>query len=226
MSFVIGYAPPESETDAAPQLTGVAEARETNLLGTGRQFNFYWKSGLLKIFRLGYAEPWMFGKPLTIGIEYGQLKQQRSNREQLTTETVSEERSGNVSATTNFGRVFEGTMTLGYKQINVPTSASLPPTTIPPLNTQTPLFSDPSPITSIQTDAYSGTKYSLTLRLTRDTRDYFLNPTRGRRDSIAFEVSRSDFRLRKAWLSLQQYFPTWRKQTIPKHTQHLSLIHI
>ncbi len=216
LSGVIGYAPPDSDADAAPQLTGVFEARETNLLGTGRQFNFYWKSGLLKILRLGYAEPWIFGKPLMIGIEYGQLKEQRTNREQLTTETVSEERSSNLSATTNFGRVFEGTMTLGYKQINVPNSATLLPSTVSPLDiqSQTSLFSEPSLIPPTETEAYSGTKYSLTLRLTRDTRDYFLNPTRGRRDSIAFEVSRSDFRLRKAWLSLQQYFPTWRKQTI------------
>ena len=216
LSGVIGYAPPDSDADAAPQLTGVFEARETNLLGTGRQFNFYWKSGLLKIFRLGYAEPWIFGKPLTIGIEYGQLKQQRTNRDSLAPETVSEERSSNVSATTNFGRVFEGTMTLGYKQINVPNSATLPPTTVPALDiqSQTSLFSEPSPTPPTETDVYSGTKYSVTLRLTRDTRDYFLNPTRGRRDSIAFEVSRSDFRLRKAWLSVQQYFPTWRKQTI------------
>ena len=50
--------------------------------------------------------------------------------------------------------------------------------------------------------------------MTRDTRDYFLNPKRGRRDSVAIEVSRSDFQLRKVWLSLQQYFPTWRKQTV------------
>ena len=216
LSGVIGYAPPDSEADAAPQLTGVFEARETNLLGTGRQFNFYWKSGLLKILRLGYAEPWILGKPLTIGIEYGQLKQQRTNTASLTPETVSEERSSNLSATTNFGRVFEGTMTLGYKQINVPNSATLPPTTVPPRNIQSQpsLFSEPSPTPPTETDMYSGTKYSVTLRLTRDTRDYFLNPTRGRRDSIAFEVSRSDFRLRKAWLSLQQYFPTWRKQTI------------
>ena len=216
LSGVIGYAPPDSETDAAPQLTGVFEARETNLLGTGRQFNFYWKSGLLKILRLGYAEPWIFGKPLTIGIAYGQLKQQRTNTDSLAAETVSEERSSNLSTTTNFGRVFEGTMTLGYKQIKVPNSTTLPSTTVLPLDiqSQTSLFSEPNPTPPTETEAYSGTKYSVTLRLTRDTRDYFLNPTRGRRDSIAFEVSRSDFRLRKAWLSLQQYFPTWRKQTI------------
>ena len=219
LSGVIGYAPPDSDADAAPQLTGVLEARETNLLGTGRQLNLYWKSGLLKILRLGYAEPWIFGKPLTIGIEYGQLQQRTPDRGQLqgfpdnASETVSEEQSGNVSATTDFGRVFEGIMTLGYKRINVPNVA--PPSGTPPtLDFQTPIFSDSRAVSPIEPTPYIGTKYSVTLRLTRDTRDYFLNPTRGRRDSIAFEVSRSDFRLRKAWLSLQQYFPTWRKQTI------------
>ena len=214
LSGVVGYAPPDSEVDAAPQLTGVFEASETNLLGTGRQFNFYWKSGLLRILQLSYAEPWIFGKPVTIGVAYGQIKQRSVDRNQFAgfpsndSETVSEERSSSVSATTNFGRVFEGTMTLGYKQINVP-NAGLPPTIATPFETQSPIAAS-----STVPQSYSGTKYSLTLRLTRDTRDYFLNPTRGRRDSIAFEVSRSDFRLRKVWLSLQQYFPTWRKQTI------------
>ena len=219
LNGVVGYAPPDSDTDAAPQLTGVFEVRETNLLGTGRQVNFYWKSGLLKILRFGYAEPWIFGKPLTIGIEYGQLKQRNLNRGQLqgfpdnAPETVSEEQSGSISATTNFGRVFEGIMTLGYKQINV-SDVGPPSVTTPTSNFQTPIFSDPRATSSTEPTPYIGTKYSVTLRLTRDTRDYFLNPTRGRRDSIAVEVSRSDFRLRKAWLSLQQYFPTWRKQTI------------
>ena len=219
LNGVVGYAPPDSDTDAAPQLTGVFEARETNLLGTGRQVNFYWKSGLLQILRFGYAEPWIFGKPLTIGIEYGQLKQRNLNRGQLqgfsdnAPEIVSEEQSGSISATTSFGRVFEGVMTLGYKQINVP-NVGPPSVTTPTLDFQTPIFSDPRATSPTEPTPYIGTKYSVTLRLTRDTRDYFLNPTRGRRDSIAVEVSRSDFRLRKAWLSLQQYFPTWRKQTI------------
>ena len=219
LSGVIGYAPPDSEADAAPQLTGVLEARETNLLGTGRRVNFYWKSGLLKIFRLGYAEPWIFGKPVTIGIEYGQFKQQNPNRTQLPgisyndTEVLSEEQSGNVSATTHFGSVFEGSMTLGYKRINVPNTA-LPSTPTALFDAQTPVFSNPNTVTSTQPTPYTGTKYSIAFRLTRDTRDYFLNPTRGRRDSVAIEVSRSDFQLRKVWLSLQQYFPTWRKQTV------------
>ena len=219
LSGIIGYAPPESEADAAPQLTGVLEARETNLLGTGRQLNLYWKSGLLRILRLGYAEPWIFGQPLTVGIEYGQFRQQNPNSTQLSDisadnpETAAEERSGSLSATTHFGRIFEGVMTLGYKRINVPSTGGPPPQTAS-LGIQTPIFPNPNVTGLDESTPYSGTKYSVTFRLTRDTRDYFLNPTRGRRDSIAFEVSRSDFQLRKAWLSLQQYFPTWRKQTI------------
>ena len=219
VSGVIGYAPPNAEADTAPQLTGILEAHETNLLGTGRRVNIYWKYGLLKILRLGYTEPWIFGKPVTIGIEYGQFKQQNPDNERLPsishygTKAVSEEQSGSLSASTNFGRVFEGVITLGYKRINV-VNAGLPPPQTVPLDPQIPAFPDPSAMTPTETQPYSGTKYSLLFQLTRDTRDYFLNPTRGRRDSVAIEVSRSDFRLRKAWLSLQQYFPTWRKQTI------------
>ena len=139
LSGVIGYAPPDSEVDAAPQLTGILEASETNLLGTGRQFNLYWKSGLLRIFRLNYAEPWIFGTPVTIGVAYGQLQQQQHfDREQFTgfpsdnTGTVSEERSSSISAITNFGRVFEGALTLGYKRINMPNTGM-------PLTAGTPL---------------------------------------------------------------------------------------
>ena len=114
LSGVIGYAPPDTEVDTAPQLTGVLEASETNLLGTGRQFNFYWKSGLLRIFRLSYAEPWIFGKPVTIGVDYGQLKQQRLDREQFTgfppndSGTVAEERSSSISAITKFDASLKG----------------------------------------------------------------------------------------------------------------------
>ena len=215
LSGVIGYAPPASDTEAGPQLTGVLEARETNLLGTGRQVNFYWKSGLLQTLRIGYAEPWIFGKPLTIGIEYGQLQQRAPDSDNFQgladtgSETTSEEQSGSVSATTHFGRVFEGVMTVGYKRINLPALSTASEIT-PTLDTETSILTD----TQGALAPYTGTKLSVTFRLTRDTRDYFLNPTRGRRDSIAFEVARSDFQLRKAWLSLQQYFPTWRKQTV------------
>ena len=209
LSGVIGYAPPDSEADTAPRLTGVLEARETNLLGTGRQANFYWKSGLRSTLRLGYEEPWILGRPIAIGVEYAQLRQRNP-----VTEAESDERSASLSGKTDFGRVFEGVLTLGYKRINIPETDFLSGNLagLPPESGDGFLY-PPSTTLSSQ-EAYSGTKYSLTLQFTRDTRDYFLNPTRGRRDSIAFEISRSDFRLRKVWLSLQQYFPTWRHQTV------------
>ena len=200
-SGVIGYAPPTTEFEGAPQLTGVIEATETNLLGTGRGANFLWKSGLLRTLRIGYAEPWAFGKPIKIRLEYSQLEQ----RNQFTN-AESNERATAVSVGARFRRLFEGSLGFSYKRIGFPTDDIS-------LSTTSPLI--PSPITDMADPAaQSGVKYGVTLGLTRDSRDYFLNPTRGRLDHVAFEFSRGDFKLRKLWVDLRGYFPTWRRQVI------------
>ncbi len=188
---VLGYAPPVEGSDSVPQLTGVVEVRETNLLGTGRDVNVYWKSGLHKALHIGYKEPWILGKPITLGVAYSQLKQRSPIND-----AESEERAASVSGNTKFGKFYESEVTLGYKRIHFGGITS-------------PV---PGPFSSAPMER--GTKFSVTLRLTRDSRDYFLNPTRGRRDSVAVELSRSDFKLRKVWLDLQQYFQTWENQVI------------
>lgn len=200
-SGIIGYAPPTTEFEGAPQLTGVIEAIETNLLGTGRQANFLWKSGLLRTLRIGYTEPWAFGKPIKIGVEYSQVKQ----RNQFT-DAESDENAASVTVAARFRRLFEGSLGLSYKRIGLPASDSFLPATSPSLPLTITDGADPA--------VQSGVKYGVTLGLTRDSRDYFLNPTRGRLDHVAFEFSRGDFKLRKLWIDLRGYFPTWRRQVI------------
>ena len=200
-SGVIGYAPPTTEFEGAPQLTGVIEATETNLLGTGRGVNFLWKSGLLQTLRIGYAEPWAFGKPVKIGIEYWQLKQ----RNQFT-DAESNENAASITIAARFRRLFEGSLGFSYKRIGLPTNEPFFPTI--PSSVHSPITDAADPA------AQSGVKYGVTLGLTRDSRDYFLNPTRGRLDHVAFEFSRGDFKLRKLWVDLRGYFPTWRRQVI------------
>ena len=200
-SGVIGYAPPTTEFEGAPQLTGVIEATEANLLGTGRGANFLWKSGLLRTLRIGYTEPWAFEKPIKIGVEYSQVKQ----RNQFT-DAESDENAASVTVGARFRRLFEGSLGFSYKRIGFPTGDTLLPATSPSM---------PSPIIDVtDPSAQSGVKYGVTLGLTRDSRDYFLNPTRGRLDGVAFEFSRGDFKLRKLWVDLRGYFPTWRRQVI------------
>ena len=200
-SGVIGYAPPTTEFEGAPQLTGVIEATEANLLGTGRGANFLWKSGLLRTLRIGYTEPWAFEKPIKIGVEYSQVKQ----RNQFT-DAESDENAASVTVGARFRRLFEGSLEFSYKRIGFPTGDTLLPATSPSM---------PSPIIDVtDPSAQSGVKYGVTLGLTRDSRDYFLNPTRGRLDGVAFEFSRGDFKLRKLWVDLRGYFPTWRRQVI------------
>ena len=109
---ILGYTPPVEGSESVPQLTGVVEFGETNLLGTGRDVNFYWKSGLLKALRLGYKEPWILGKPITLGITYSQLKQQSPFND-----AESEEQAASLSGNTAFGRFYESEVTLGYKRI-------------------------------------------------------------------------------------------------------------
>ena len=198
---VIGYAPPTTEFEEAPQLTGMIEATETNLLGTGREANFLWKSGLLRTLKIGYAEPWAFGKPIKIGVEYSQLKQ----RNQFT-DAESNERAAAVTVSARFRRLFEGSLGFSYKRIGLPTETTLLPAISPSIHSPIADVADPA--------AQSGGKYGVTLALTRDSRDYFLNPTRGRLDGVAFEFSRGDFRMRKLWVDLRSYFPTWRRQVI------------
>ena len=198
---VIGYAPPTTEFEGAPQLTGVIEATETNLLGTGRGVNFLWKSGLLRTLRIGYTEPWAFGRPVKIGVEYWQLKQ----RNQFT-DAESNENAASITIAARFRRLFEGSLGFSYKRIGLPTNEPFFPAT--PSSVHSPITDAPDPA------AQRGVKYGVTLGLTRDSRDYFLNPSRGRLDHVAFEFSRGDFKLRKLWVDLRGYFPTWRRQVI------------
>ena len=209
---ILGYAPPTSEQDNAPRLTGLIEATENNLLGTGRRANLAWKSGLLSSLRVGYEEPWIFGKPVRIGVEYAQVKQQNQF-----TDAESKEQTASLKLSNRFHHLLEGALTVAYKHINLP-AANVP--IAPPPDPTNPFarseLPPPQPRLNptLSQQAQSGSKYGLTFSLTRDSRDYFLNPTRGRRDHLAFEFSRGDFKLRKLWLDLQQYFSTWRKQVV------------
>lgn len=205
---ILGYAPSIESSETVPQLTGVVEFGETNLLGTGRDIQFQWKSGLLNTLRIGYKEPWILGRPITLGLAYSQFKQRNPFNDD-----ESEEKEANISGFSKFGRYYEGEVTLGYKYLNFESIMQ----TFPSQNIDASL-SVPPHTTDVDripaTESGRGSKYSITLRMTRDSRDYFLNPTHGRRDSFAVELSRSDFKIRKIWLDIQQYFQTWETQIV------------
>ncbi len=209
---ILGYAPPVEGSDNVPQLTGVVELSETNLFGTGRNFNFYWKSGLLRSLSIGYTEPWILGRPISLGFSYSQLKQRNQFND-----AESEERSGSISGNTRFGKFYKSEIIFGYKQIRYDSliSQGTIPTPLNSIDNMNPIDNMQSTLPdTVNLHKHNGSKYSVSLRFTRDSRDYYLNPTEGRRDSIAVEVSRSDFRLRKLWLDVQQYFQTWENQII------------
>ena len=88
---------------------------------------------------------------------------------------------------TNLMKWLEGSLAATYKRIDLPAEID---------------------------NSQSGIKYGLTFSLQRDSRNYYLNPVRGRVDKIALEISQGDFKLRKIWLDFNQYFQTWEKQVV------------
>jgi len=200
---VLGYAPPANVGEEA-QWTGLIQASEANLFGTGRRVNFLWKPGPMEVYELGYEEPWAFGKPVRIGLEIGNIKQ--TDR---ITNTVSKERAGSLIIGAKLMEHLSGSLTVTYKRIDVPAIS---------LNQWQPEIG--TPIAEIPEGDYasgesqSGVKYGITFGLQRDSRDFFLNPTKGRLDKIAVEISKGDFKIKKVWFDMNQYFKTLNKQVI------------
>jgi outer membrane protein insertion porin family len=188
-SGLLGYNPSQAEV-GRQKFTGVLEAAETNLLGTGRQLAIAGKFGLIDTYEFAYEEPWVLQTPVDIGIRLWGTKQPDT----LSGQTF-EEQAASLSGTTRMIRAIEGSLAATYKRIeSSPETAGTSPTSSGNLLT--------------------GRKYSLTFTIQRDSRDYFINPAAGRLDRASVEVSRGDFKTITAWLDLNQYFKTWQRQVL------------
>ena len=108
--------------------------------------------------------------------------------------------AASLSGTMRMIRTMEGSLAVTYKRIESPAGSA-------DILSAIPENSD------ILSEAV-GNKYSLTLTLQRDSRDYLINPSVGRLDRAAVEISRGDFKTVKAWLDLNQYFKTWQRQVL------------
>lgn len=214
-SGVLGYNPSEDEVEGQ-RFTGVLEAVEANLLGTGRQLAIRARFGPIDTYEFAYEEPWVLGAPVDIGIRlwgtrYKTQETETGRHGDAGTEGVSPRRlldlesapgpeslkewAASLSGTTRMIRYIEGSLAVTYKQIESSSGSA--------------------DILSASSDnLLSGRKYSLTFTIQRDSRDYFINPSAGRLDRASVEVSRGDFKTVKAWLDASQYFKTWQRQVL------------
>ncbi len=74
---VLGYAPPTT-LDDAPQVTGIIEAVETSILGTGREARLRWESGENRTNQFAYREPFLFGRRVAWELEWDAERYQGS----------------------------------------------------------------------------------------------------------------------------------------------------
>jgi outer membrane protein insertion porin family len=184
---IVGYNPSDNEDG---KLVGTVEAEETNLFGTGRRISIKGSFGLADIYEFSYQEPWILGKPIDLG-----FMAQSTNRPDILTNQKYNEREIGLVVTGKIIEYVKGSVGLAYKKIR---SSSI--------NSESNTLSDAQLV--------NGRKYSVTFELQRDSRDYFINPTKGRSDKTGIEFSRGEVKIIKFWIDLNQYFKVSRQQVI------------
>ncbi|MBD3184350.1 BamA/TamA family outer membrane protein [Candidatus Poribacteria bacterium] len=212
---LFGYNPSENDSEAR-KFTGLLEASESNLLGTGRHLAIKGKVGIINSYDFLYREPWIFGKPLDLGIRiWGVNQETQSDTERFieidgespiqdfrpetylpeTQQIISKERAVSIDLTADISNYIKAVTTLTYKLIDSPV-----------INTE---------IQQDSTDEIlSGQRYGITFTLERDSRDYFANPSSGRFDSISTELSSGISKTLKIWFDSNQYFSIRKNQVL------------
>ncbi|MEK7395396.1 MAG: POTRA domain-containing protein [Candidatus Poribacteria bacterium] len=192
---IVGYNPSDNKNG---KLAGTVEAGETNLFGTGRRISIKGSFGLADIYEFSYQEPWILGKPMNLG-----FMAQSTNRPDILTNQKYNEREIGLAVTGKMIEYVKGSVGLAYKKIR---SSSINVDSGNSVQSESNTLSD--------TQLVNGRKYSVTFELQRDSRDYFINPTKGRTDKTGIELSRGEVKIIKFWIDLNQYFKVYRQQVI------------
>jgi outer membrane protein insertion porin family len=192
---IVGYNPSDNEDG---KLVGTVEAGETNLFGTGRRISIKGSFGLADIYEFSYQEPWILGKPIDLG-----FMAQSTNRPDILTNQKYNEREIGLVVTGKIIEYVKGSVGLAYKKIR---SSSINVDSGDSIQSESNTLSD--------TQLVNGRKYSVTFEGQRDSRDYFINPTKGRSDKTGIEFSRGEVKIIKFWIDLNQYFKVYRQQVI------------
>ena len=222
LSGVIGLKPQsESETDQTPtstQFVGMLEAMDNNLFGSGRKIKLQWKSILPSHFEIGYEEPWLLNRPISLGLSYSKVSrssipnrdeimpQSRQDFTQITQPNLAENSQYSISSRKGFGvipSIDELTASAYlkirfFRQLESQFTLSYKRIFLPaPKNTLTRSMNK---------------KYAVRAGLMSDTRDFYLSPSTGHIMRIAFESSKGDLNYYKGWIDLEKFFQLWTKQ--------------
>jgi len=224
LSGVIGLAPTsESETDRPSdpvRFTGMIEAIDNNLFGTGRKVKFQWKSGLTSRIEIRYEEPWLLQRPISIGLSYRKIalspninesnlvpnhledtvRFQQPNSADIDRELFSSWEGSNIISTIDeqMASVYLKTRFRYYFESQF--KLSYKRIFIPNLQQKT--------------TQNTRNKYALTVSFLRDTRNSHQAPSTGLLAQVAFESSKGDLNFYKGWIDLERFLSLWPNQVL------------
>jgi len=178
---------------ATDKLTGYVELTQPNLLGKGQQLSVKVEKGGSKMnIQLGFTEPYLFDKPISLGGNISYLTRTYDYYEK-------QEKAISISSSRplplDFSRIYFG---LNLSDGVVPgksISSSYKPTSI----------------YTVYRDTVHRTTLSPSITFIRDSRDYIFNPLSGSMLSYALELSTIDVYSHRHIVDASVYFPMFNK---------------
>jgi len=196
-------------------LIGTLQVQHINFLGRGQRVNFQWQFGArTNSFDLGWTEPWIFGKPMSFGVDIF-----RTNRlQQLGTITNAYwtlDRGFSMTLAPRFSDIY--TISLGYSFSNQDRYNVAPDSLTRSAVLSPECAADPN------CNEFHALYSNFTEQFIRDTRDNQFDPTRGNRESLALieggMVPANSVKFYKPILDASIHFPTFWKFVLSFHGQ-------
>lgn len=158
-------------------LIGTLQVQHINFLGRGQRINLQWQFGArTNSFDLGWSEPWLAGKPITLGVDvFNTTRLQQLGT--ITNDYTTRDRGASITIGPRFSDVYS--LSFNYSLANqlrydvAPDSASRSAVLSPEC------AADPN------CNEFHALYGNLTEQVIRDTRDNQFDPTRGTRSSLA-----------------------------------------
>lgn len=182
------------------RLVGTMQISETNFRGMGQKLSLMWEFGARrKNYNLSFTEPYFFGRDLSFNASVYDIDrvQEYVSSSTVTDKYHEHKRGGSIGFGKRFMKVYNANVTYAYEALR------LYGTDDPYMNAQRAL-SDRRGITS-----------SVRASLTRDTRDYFWDPTTGSIYKISEQTAMGIFGgqnfFHRERLQISYFFPiVWR----------------
>jgi len=162
---------------SSDRLVGTMQVSETNFRGHGQKLSLMWEFGKRrKNYNLSFTEPYFFGRNLSFNSSIYDIKRLKEYESETEHDNYDEhKRGGSIGFGKRYGVIYKANVTYAYEAINLE-------------DVETSYMKDQQIIAKKR-----GKTSSVHTSFTRDTRDYFWDPSRGSMQKVSGELATALF---------------------------------